>query len=144
MEIRELGEINIDVLENSPYYRRGGAGGLLKKKMKVDKSPEPDRVYPKALWEAREEIVGHLAEIFVSSTAMGEDMTKKIDDGRAVDAVYMDFSKAFDKVPHGHLSTSYAPVKKVQPIQPFFITQTFQTWQFAGDIKIGGIVDSEE
>ena len=26
-----------------------------------------------------------------------------IDEGRAVDVVYMDFSKAFDKVPHGRL-----------------------------------------
>ena len=26
-----------------------------------------------------------------------------VDEGRAVDVVYMDFSKAFDKVPHGRL-----------------------------------------
>ena len=30
-------------------------------------------------------------------------MTKEIDEGSAIDAVYMDFSKAFDKVPHGGL-----------------------------------------
>ena len=30
-------------------------------------------------------------------------MTKIIDEGRAVDKVYMDFSKTFDKVPHGRL-----------------------------------------
>ena len=30
-------------------------------------------------------------------------MTKTIDESRAVDVVYMDFSKAFDKVPHGRL-----------------------------------------
>ena len=32
-----------------------------------------------------------------------EVVTKTIDEGRAVDVVYMDFSKAFDKVPHGRL-----------------------------------------
>eukprot|EP00061_Rhincodon_typus_P018758 g48066.t1 len=30
-----------------------------------------------------------------------ENVTKHIDKGRAMDVVYMDFSKAFDKVPHG-------------------------------------------
>ena len=32
-----------------------------------------------------------------------ENVTKHIDGGRAVDVVYMDFSKAFDKVPHTRL-----------------------------------------
>ena len=32
-----------------------------------------------------------------------EGVTKKVDEGSAVDVVYMDFSKAFDKVPHGRL-----------------------------------------
>jgi len=32
-----------------------------------------------------------------------EEVTRNIDQGRAVDVVYMDFSKAFDKVPHGKL-----------------------------------------
>ena len=32
-----------------------------------------------------------------------EHVTKCVDDGSAVDVVYMDFSKAFDKVPHGRL-----------------------------------------
>ncbi|PLS49478.1 hypothetical protein CYV29_15670, partial [Carnobacterium maltaromaticum] len=32
-----------------------------------------------------------------------EEVTKLIDEGRAVDVIYMDFSKAFDKVPHGRL-----------------------------------------
>ena len=30
-----------------------------------------------------------------------EEVTKKIDEAKAVDVVYMDFSKAFDKIPHG-------------------------------------------
>eukprot|EP00061_Rhincodon_typus_P016329 g44492.t1 len=30
-------------------------------------------------------------------------VTKAIDEGRAVDVVYMDFSKAFNKVPHDRL-----------------------------------------
>ena len=32
-----------------------------------------------------------------------ENVTKHIDEGKAVDVVYMDFSKAFDKVPHARL-----------------------------------------
>ena len=32
----------------------------------MDKSPGPDEVYPRTLWEVREEIAGPLAEIFES------------------------------------------------------------------------------
>eukprot|EP00061_Rhincodon_typus_P012926 g38983.t1 len=32
-----------------------------------------------------------------------QEVIKKIDEGRAVDIVYLDFSTAFDKVPHGKL-----------------------------------------
>eukprot|EP00061_Rhincodon_typus_P007882 g30008.t1 len=32
-----------------------------------------------------------------------EEVTKTIDEGRAVDIIYMDFRKASDKVPHGRL-----------------------------------------
>ena len=32
-----------------------------------------------------------------------EEVTKHVDEGRAVDVVYTDFSNAFDKVPHGRL-----------------------------------------
>jgi len=32
-----------------------------------------------------------------------EKVTNQVDEGKAVDVVYMDFSKAFDKVPHGSL-----------------------------------------
>ena len=32
-----------------------------------------------------------------------EQVTKQVDEGKAVDVVYIDFSKAFDKVPHGKL-----------------------------------------
>eukprot|EP00061_Rhincodon_typus_P006513 g27225.t1 len=31
-------------------------------------------------------------------------MTRCVDEGRAVDVIYMDFSKAFDNVPHGKLT----------------------------------------
>lgn len=31
--------------------------------MKMEKSPRPDQIYPRTPWEAREEIVGTLAEI---------------------------------------------------------------------------------
>ena len=149
--------------------------------MKIDKSPGPDGIYPRILWEAREEIAEPLALIFRSSLASSivpedwrianvvplfkkgsrdhpgnyrpvsltsvvgkvleriirdriydhlernkligdsqhgfvrgkscltnlieffEKVTKEVDKGKAVDVVYMDFSKAFDKVPHGRL-----------------------------------------
>ena len=38
----------------------------------VDKSLGPDEVYPRTLWEAREEIASPLAEIFESSIVTGE------------------------------------------------------------------------
>ena len=149
--------------------------------IKIDKSPGPDGMYPRLLWEAREEITEPLAMIFASSMETGEvpedwriadvvpifkkgnrdspgnyrpvsltsvvgklmekilrdriyehlekfsmlkssqhgfvkgkscltslveffeNVTKHIDEGKAVDVVYMDFSKAFDKVPHARL-----------------------------------------
>jgi len=149
--------------------------------LKVDKSPGPDELCPRLLWEAREEIAGALTQIFNSILASGEvpedwktadvvPLFKKdnrdkpgnyrpvslmsvvekllekilkeriyllskrqclirdsqhgfvigrscltnmtdffehvinyVDEGSAVGVVYMDFSKAFDKVPHGRL-----------------------------------------
>eukprot|EP00061_Rhincodon_typus_P003942 g21354.t1 len=35
------------------------------------------------------------------------ELTKKIDEGRAVDIIYLDFSKAYDKVPHDRLTFEY-------------------------------------
>ena len=32
-----------------------------------------------------------------------EFVTKQVDEGKAVDIIYLDFQKAFDKVPHGRL-----------------------------------------
>ncbi|XP_072335049.1 multiple inositol polyphosphate phosphatase 1b isoform X1 [Scyliorhinus torazame] len=154
--------------------------GILKS-LRIDKSPGPDAIYPRILWEARDEIAESLAMIFSSSLSTGvvpgdwrvanvmslfkkgirdnpgnyrpvsltsvvgkvmervlrdrisehlerhclirdsqhgfvrgrscltslieffEEVTKHVDEGKAVDVVYMDFSKAFDKVPHGRL-----------------------------------------
>ena len=39
--------------------------------VKIDKSPGPDGIYPRILWEAREEIAQPLALIFVSSLSTG-------------------------------------------------------------------------
>ena len=39
--------------------------------MKIDKSPGPDGIYPRILWEAREEIAEPLALIFMSSLSTG-------------------------------------------------------------------------
>ena len=36
-----------------------------------------------------------------------EEITKWVDDGSPVDVIYLDFQKAFDKVPHERLITWY-------------------------------------
>eukprot|EP00061_Rhincodon_typus_P017660 g46451.t1 len=84
--------------------------------MKVEKSPGPDQIYPKTLQEARKEIAGALADILASSlaTEFFDEVTRKIDEGRVVDVVYTDFSKAFDKIPHGKLLWK-ANLKRVLP-----------------------------
>ena len=66
-----------------------------------------DRIY------SHLEISGHISETqhgFVKERScltnlieFFEEVTKAIDEGRAVDVVYMNFSKAIDKVPHGRL-----------------------------------------
>ena len=63
------------------------------------------------------EISGHISETqhgFVKGRScltnlikFFEEVTKMIDEGRAVDVVYMEFSKPFDKVPHGRLVKSH-------------------------------------
>eukprot|EP00061_Rhincodon_typus_P013575 g40025.t1 len=100
--------------------------GLLKSPT-VDMTPGPDGIYSMLLSKAREEIAGVLTKIFVSPQTTGEVpedwqvanvfplfkrgnwdnpgnyrpvMTKVIDEGRAVNVDYVDFSKAFDKIPH--------------------------------------------
>eukprot|EP00061_Rhincodon_typus_P016433 g44648.t1 len=79
------------------------------KSIKVDKSPGPNGIYPRFLRETRGEIAGALTKIFVSSLATGEvledwhEVTKVISKGSAVAVAYMDFSQAFNKVPHGIL-----------------------------------------
>ncbi|XP_072437775.1 uncharacterized protein [Chiloscyllium punctatum] len=59
--------------------------------LKVDKSPGPDGLHPRVLKEVAREIVDAL------------DVTRKMDEGDPVDVVYLDFQKAFDKVPHKRL-----------------------------------------
>ncbi|XP_059806496.1 protein shisa-4 isoform X1 [Hypanus sabinus] len=156
------------------------------KQIRVDKSPGPDRVFPRTLKETSVEIAGSLADIFKMSVSTGEvpedwriirvvplfkkgsksnpgnyrpvsltllvgkflegvlrdriykyldrhgliresqhgfvrgrscltnlleffeEVTRKVDEGKAVDVVYMDFSKAFYQVPHGKL------IRKIQ------------------------------
>eukprot|EP00061_Rhincodon_typus_P008420 g31010.t1 len=70
MEARELGEINNNILKSGNIAEEVGLDVL--KRIKVDKSS----VYPRTLWEAREVIVGLLAEMFVSSIATGVMVSK--------------------------------------------------------------------
>eukprot|EP00061_Rhincodon_typus_P015194 g42732.t1 len=70
MNDRERGEINSDIMKNVLTTEEEVLDIL--KCMKVGKSPGPDQMYPRTLREAREEIVGPIAEIIVSSIATGE------------------------------------------------------------------------
>eukprot|EP00061_Rhincodon_typus_P009918 g33776.t1 len=66
-----------------------------------------DRIY------SHMEISGHISEkqhgfvkgrsCLTNLVEFFEEVMSMIDEGRAVDVVYMDFSKAFDRVPHGRL-----------------------------------------
>ncbi|XP_072415582.1 phosphatidylethanolamine N-methyltransferase isoform X1 [Chiloscyllium punctatum] len=67
------------ILVLSSFFALGFIGTFLEeevldvsKRVKVDKSPGPDQVYPRTLWEAKEVIAGPLAEIFVSSIVTGD------------------------------------------------------------------------
>eukprot|EP00061_Rhincodon_typus_P018164 g47221.t1 len=81
-------------------------------------------------------------------------MTKKIDEDRAVDVAYINFSKAFDKIPHGTL-VSKVRSRGIHGELAIWI----QNWleendlnvnvagmvsNFADDTKIGDVMDSEE
>ena len=47
---------------------------------------------------------GFIAEISINKLlAYVETLTELIDEGNAVDVLYLDFAKAFDKVPHARL-----------------------------------------
>ena len=81
------------------------------KKMKDNKSPGVDGTPPKLLKKIVEQISTPLAKWFnlklTKSKVMSnqslmflEEITKWIDDRSPVDVVYLDFQKAFDKVPH--------------------------------------------
>ena len=40
-----------------------------------------------------------------------DEWTEAIDEGKAVDCIYADFKKAFDKVPHRRLLKKYEPME---------------------------------
>eukprot|EP00061_Rhincodon_typus_P012049 g37514.t1 len=69
-EVMRVQTQNVPVSVKGKAGRGGGAGRL--KHVKVDKSSEPDQLYPRTLWEAMELIVGPLAEIFVLLIARSE------------------------------------------------------------------------
>eukprot|EP00061_Rhincodon_typus_P011302 g36215.t1 len=52
----------------------------LLKHIKVDKSPGPNQMYTRTLWETTEVIAGPIAEIFISSIATGGMVSKFADD----------------------------------------------------------------
>lgn len=68
IDVRKLRENNSDVLE-MPHTKE--VPGVLQC-IKIDKSLVPFPMYSWVLKDTREEIAGHLAEIFVSSIARGE------------------------------------------------------------------------
>ena len=46
-----------------------------------------------------------------------EDLTKLIDEGNCVDIIYLDFAKAFDKVPHQRLNAKINAALRVSGVQ---------------------------
>eukprot|EP00061_Rhincodon_typus_P004431 g22557.t1 len=45
----------------------------------------------------------HGKTCLINSIVFSEEVTKRIDEDRMEDMIYMDFSKAFDKIPHARL-----------------------------------------
>eukprot|EP00061_Rhincodon_typus_P012897 g38933.t1 len=115
-------------------------------------------MYPRLLWEVREEIAGALEEIFNTSLVTGEvpyiwrivnvdlllkkysrdrpgdfdKVTKYIDEGSAVDVLYMGF-----RIGAGTLAVCYV-LKSLD----MNVEDTIS--KFADDLRIGGVVDGEE
>ena len=52
---------------------------------------------PFSAWFPKSKIMPNKCVMFV------EEITKWVDDGSPVDVIYLDFQKAFDKVPHQRL-----------------------------------------
>ncbi len=60
-----------------------------------------------------------------------EDISEEIDNGDAVDVIYLDFCKAFDKVPHNRLLVklrSYGITGKVLSWIKEFLSDRMQRW----------------
>ncbi|XP_067864748.1 neuropeptides capa receptor-like [Heterodontus francisci] len=102
---KELDDTNIvvnqeqcEILDMISIMREEVREGLTS--LKVDKSPGQNGLYPRLSKEASEKITGALRIIVKSSL---DTVTGKLEEGSAVDVVYMDFTRAFDKVPHGRL-----------------------------------------
>eukprot|EP00061_Rhincodon_typus_P005808 g25770.t1 len=94
------------------------------------------------------------------------EVKKKIDEGRAVDVIYMDYSKAFDKTHHGrlvskvtgrtiHLNTELArsdvpqglvlgPLLFIIYVNDLDVDIGSMVSKFADDIKVGDVADSKE
>eukprot|EP00061_Rhincodon_typus_P018976 g48383.t1 len=82
------------------------------------------------------------------------EVTKMINEGKAVDVVYMDFSKAFDKVPYGTLiqkvkshgfgGSVLGPLLFVAYINDLEENVAGLISKFADDTEIGEVADSEE
>ena len=90
------------------------------REMKINKSPGFDGIPPKQLKEIVDKLVRHLHKCLTchytsqnwflkarscitNLLCFSEEITKWVDDGSPVDVVYLDFQKAFDKVPHQRL-----------------------------------------
>eukprot|EP00061_Rhincodon_typus_P004368 g22413.t1 len=80
----------------------------LLKSIKVDKSPGPDGICPSHWRGPGDWQVANVVPLLKKGNRDNpgncrSELTKVIDEDRSVDVVYMDFSEAFDKVPHDSL-----------------------------------------
>eukprot|EP00061_Rhincodon_typus_P013580 g40033.t1 len=73
-----------------------------------------------------------------------EEVMKIIDEGKVVDVVYMDFSKAFDKFPHAIRGSVLGPLLFVIYLNNLEENIAGLITKFADDTKIDGVADSEE
>ncbi|XP_078077524.1 SH3 and multiple ankyrin repeat domains protein 2-like [Mustelus asterias] len=149
MKTWEPGKVSGDIL-GTVHITVEGVMDILKC-MKVDKSPGPDRVYPRTLGEAGEEIAGALAEIFASLLAMETrtDRAKKLfrhytvgsyDSFDALsDCIIEEKTVVLQKKDNEGFGFVLRGAKADTPIEEFTPTPAFPALQYLESVDEGGV-----